>query len=33
MPLEDIAAVDKYNVCTTPTLIFLNEKDEEWEGQ
>ena len=27
--LEDIAAVDKYNVCTTPTLIFLNEKDEE----
>ena len=27
--LEDMAAVDKYNVCTTPTLIFLNEKDEE----
>ena len=27
--LEDIAAVDKYNICTTPTLIFLNEKDEE----
>ena len=27
--MEDIAAVDKYNVCTTPTLIFLNENDEE----
>lgn len=27
--LEDTAAVDKYNICTTPTLIFLNEKDEE----
>lgn len=27
--LEDIVAVDKYNICTTPTLIFLNEKDEE----
>lgn len=27
--LEDIAAVDRYNICTTPTLIFLNEKDEE----
>ena len=21
--------VDWYNICTTPTLIFLNEKDEE----
>lgn len=29
--LEDIAAVDKYNVCTTPTLIFLNDKEEEVE--
>ena len=27
--MEDIAAVDKYNVCTTPTLIFLNENNEE----
>ena len=27
--LEDMAAVDKYNICTTPTLIFLNENDEE----
>jgi thiol-disulfide isomerase/thioredoxin len=27
--LEDIEKVDWYNVCTTPTLIFLNEKDEE----
>lgn len=27
--LEDIAAVDKYNVCTIPTLIFLNENNEE----
>ena len=29
--VEDIAAVDKYNVCTTPTLIFLNEEDKEVE--
>ena len=27
--LEDLASVDKYNVCTTPTLIFLNENEEE----
>ena len=27
--MEDIVAVDKYNVCTTPTLIFLNENNEE----
>ena len=27
--LEDIASVDKYNICTTPTLIFLNENNEE----
>ena len=27
--MEDIEKVDWYNVCTTPTLIFLNEKDEE----
>ena len=26
---EDIAKVDEYNVCNTPTLIFLNEKNEE----
>ena len=26
---EDIAKVDEYNVCNTPTLIFLNENDEE----
>ena len=29
--LEDISAVDKYNVCTTPTLIFLNEEGEEFQ--
>ena len=28
--IEDIAAVDKYNVCTTPTLIFLNDNGEEF---
>lgn len=29
--MEDIAAVDTYNICTTPTLIFLNENGEEVE--
>ena len=29
--LEDLVAVDKYNVCTTPTLIFLNDDGEEVE--
>ena len=28
---ENIAEVDRYNVCTTPTLIFLNDKGEELE--
>ena len=27
--MEDIEKVDEYNVCTTPTLIFLNEAGEE----
>ena len=27
--LEDVANVDKYEVCTTPTLVFLNEEGEE----
>ena len=27
--VEDIESVDKYNVCTTPTLIFLNEEGKE----
>lgn len=27
--LEDIAMVDEYNICTTPTLIFLNEDGVE----
>ena len=26
---EDIEKVDLYNVCTTPTLIFLNKEDKE----
>ena len=26
---EDIAKVEEYNVCTTPTLIFLNENNKE----
>jgi thiol-disulfide isomerase/thioredoxin len=27
--MEDIKRVDEYNICTTPTLIFLNEEDKE----
>ena len=27
---ENIAEVDKYNICSTPTLIFLNENGEEY---
>ena len=27
--VEDLKKVDEYNVCTTPTLIFLNEEDKE----
>ena len=27
--IEDIEKVDKYNICTTPTLIFLNNEGEE----
>lgn len=26
---KDITKVDEYNVCNTPTLVFLNEKNEE----
>lgn len=26
---EVLSKVDEYNVCTTPTLIFLNEENEE----
>lgn len=26
--LEDVAMVDKYEVCTTPTLIFLKDDKE-----
>ena len=26
---EDITKVDEYNVCNTPTLVFLNENNEE----
>ena len=28
---ENLAQVDLYNVCTTPTLIFLNDEGEEVE--
>lgn len=28
--LENIAMVDKYNVCTTPTLIFLDDDNKEF---
>ncbi len=26
---EDLEKVDKYNVCTTPTLVFLNDEGDE----
>ena len=26
---EDLAKVDEYEVCNTPTLVFLNENNEE----
>ena len=26
---DDLQKVDEYNVCTTPTLIFLNEEGKE----
>lgn len=26
---EDLSKVDAYEICTTPTLIFLNEEDKE----
>ena len=28
---ENIAKVDEYNICTTPTLIFLNNEGKEVE--
>ena len=27
--LQSTALVDEYNVCTTPTLVFLNEDNKE----
>lgn len=27
---EDIAKVDEYNICTTPTLIFLDDEGKEF---
>ena len=27
--LNNVELVDEYNVCTTPTLIFLNEENKE----
>lgn len=26
---EDLQKVDEFNICTTPTLIFLNEDNKE----
>lgn len=26
--LEDVAKVDEYNICTTPTLVFLKDGEE-----
>ena len=28
--MEDVAMVDRYNVCVAPTLIFLNEEGVEF---
>lgn len=28
--MEDIAMVDIYNICTTPTLIFLDNEGKEY---
>lgn len=28
--LEDLKLVDEYNVCTTPTLIFLDDENKEF---
>ena len=27
--LQNTALVEEYNVCTTPTLVFLNEENKE----
>lgn len=27
--VEDLKKVDEYNICTTPTLVFLNEEGKE----
>lgn len=27
--LQDVAMVEEYNVCTTPTLVFLNDENKE----
>lgn len=27
--LEDLGNVDEYNICVAPTLIFLNDNNEE----
>lgn len=27
--LQDVAMVDEYNICTTPTLVFLNDENKE----
>ena len=29
--LENIEKVDEYNICTTPTLIFLDDEGEEFQ--
>ena len=28
--LENLAEVDKYDICTTPTLIFLDDENKEF---
>ena len=27
--VEDLKKVDEYNICTTPTLVFLNGEEKE----
>lgn len=27
--LQDVAKVEEYNICTTPTLVFLNDENKE----
>lgn len=28
--MEDLVKVDEYNICTTPTLVFLDDEGKEF---